>query len=116
MTYVVYRRFRGRGIGGAFNLRFGTRVEEKNGWLFAEDGRCICAATSENGWEHFRQDTAEGAERQKMLEELYAYYVRHDFDITSSAENQYWKNILRTMPTKALREKWREKCIGSAEK
>lgn len=116
MTYVVYRRFRERGIGGGFNLRFGTRVKEKNGWLFAEDGRCICAATSENGWEHFRPDTPEGAERQRMLEELYAYYSRHDFDIISSAENQYWKNILRTMPTKALREKWREKCIGSAEK
>ena len=115
MIYVCYKRFKGRAICGEVNIPYGEKLDEKSGTLYWRD-KPVCMVTSENGWEHFRQDTAEGAERQKMLEELYAYYVRHDFDITSSAENQYWKNILRTMPTKALREKWREKCIGSAEK
>ena len=53
MEYVVYRRFKAEGIDGAFNLRYGTTVTERDGFLFAADGRKICAATSENGWEQF---------------------------------------------------------------
>lgn len=68
MEYVVYRRFKAEGIDGAFNLRYGTTVTERDGFLFAADGRKICAATSENGWEHFRPNTPEGAYRQKMLD------------------------------------------------
>ena len=71
MEYVVYRRFKAEGIDGAFNLRYGTTVTERDGFLFAADGRKICAATSENGWEHFRPNTPEGAYRQKMLDGLY---------------------------------------------
>ena len=66
MEYIVYRRFKAEGIDGAFNLRYGTTVTERDGFLFAADGRKICAATSENGWEHFRPNTPEGAYRQKM--------------------------------------------------
>ena len=51
MEYIVYRRFKAEGIDGAFNLRYGTTVTERGGFLFAADGRKICAATSENGWE-----------------------------------------------------------------
>lgn len=47
MEYVVYRRFKAEGIDGAFNLRYGTTVTERDGFLFAADGRKICAATSE---------------------------------------------------------------------
>lgn len=65
MEYVVYRRFKAEGIDGAFNLRYGTTVTERDGFLFAADGRKICAATSENGWEHFRPNTPEGAYRQR---------------------------------------------------
>lgn len=46
MEYVVYRRFKAEGIDGAFNLRYGTTVTERGGFLFAADGRKICAATS----------------------------------------------------------------------
>ena len=84
MEYIVYRRFKAEGIDGAFNLRYGTTVTERGGFLFAADGRKICAATSENGWEHFRPNTPEGAYRQKMLDGL------------------YWKNLLRTMNTPEL--------------
>ena len=105
MEYVVYRRFKAEGIDGAFNLRYGTTVTERDGFLFAADGRKICAATSENGWEHFRPNTPEGAYRQKMLDGLYHYYGKHegasDFDPEKwvGAENLYWKNLLRTMNT-----------------
>ena len=71
MEYIAYKRFRGKGIDGEFNLRYGTVVTERDSFLFAADGRKICAITSENGWEHFRPNTQEGAKRQKMLNELY---------------------------------------------
>ena len=32
----------------------------------------------ENGWEHFRPNTPEGAYRQKMLDGLYHYYGKHE--------------------------------------
>ena len=96
MEYVVYRRFKAEGIDGAFNLRYGTTVTERDGFLFAADGRKICAATSENGWEHFRPNTPEGAS---------------DFDPEkwAGAENLYWKNLLRTMNTQELEEFYKKR-------
>lgn len=87
MEYIVYKRFRGNGIDGEFNLRYGTAVSEIEGFLFAADGRRICAATSENGWEHFRQNTPEGAMRQEMLERLYRWYEK-----TAAAKTLRMKN------------------------
>lgn len=108
MEYIVYRRFKTEGIDGAFNLRYGTTVTERDGFLFAADGRRICTVTSENGWEHFRPNTPEGAYRQEMLDRLYRYYekAKHgaDFDPEKwpGAVNLYWKNLLRTMATPEL--------------
>lgn len=108
MEYIVYRRFKAEGIDGAFNLKYGTTVTEDGGFLFAADRRRICAVTSENGWEHFRPNTPEGAYRQEMLNRLYRHYEKHgggcDFDPEkwAGAENLYWKNLLRTMATPEL--------------
>lgn len=119
MDYIVYKRFRGNGIDGAFNLRYGTVVSEIEGFLFAADGRRICAATSENGWEHFRQNTPEGAMRQEMLEHLYRWYAKHgcgeDFadDKWPGQENGYWKNRLRTANTERLEKIYQEKFGGT---
>jgi hypothetical protein len=119
MEYIVYKRFRGNGIDGAFNLRYGTVVSEIEGFLFAADGRRICAATSENGWEHFRPNTQEGAERQKMLNDLYRWYRKNgcDEDFTDDKwpgqENGYWKNRLRTASTKQLEKIYQEKFGGT---
>lgn len=110
MEYVVYKRFKGQGIEGAFNLKYGTVCEERGGYIFAPDGRRVCAVTSENGWGHFRQNTPEGEYRQAMLDRLYRYYERNsaaaaeDFDPAkwAGAENTYWKSLLRTMTTDRL--------------
>ena len=115
MDYIVYKRFRGKGIGGDFNLPYGTIVEEHNGFLFAADGRKICAVTSENGWEHFRPNTDEGAYRQEMLAVLYQWYNKNgcgdDFadEKWPNIENGYWKNRLRTASAERLRQIYFEK-------
>lgn len=120
MEYIVYKRFRGAGIDGEFNLRYGTAVTEDGGFLIAPDGRRICAATSENGWEHFRPNTQEGAERQKMLNDLYRWYTRNGCgeDFTDEKwlgqENRYWKNLLRTASTSLLRQIYKAKTGGNA--
>ena len=115
MDYIVYKRFRGKGIGGDFNLPYGTLVTENGGFLFAPDGRQICAVTSENGWEHFRPNTDEGAYRQEMLAALYQWYNKNgcgdDFadEKWPNIENGYWKNRLRTASTERLRQIYFEK-------
>ena len=120
MEYIVYRRFKADGIDGAFNLRYGTLVTEQDGFLFAADGRKICAATSENGWEHFRPNTPEGAYRQEMLTVLYQWYGKNGCgeDFTDEKwpgqENGYWKNRLRTASTSRLKQTYAEKIGGKA--
>lgn len=115
MEYIVYRRFKADGIDGAFNLRYGTLVTEQDGFLFAADGRKICAATSENGWEHFRPNTPDGAYRQEMLTVLYQWYGKNGYgddfvdEKWPTQQNGYWKNRLRTAPTERLEEICRQK-------
>lgn len=115
MEFITYKRFKSTGIDGVFNLRYGTIVEERDGFLFAADGRKICAATSENGWEHFRPNTSEGEHRQEMLTELYKWYTKHgcgeDFadEKWPGQENGYWKNRLRTASTERLKQIYLEK-------
>ena len=45
MDYITYKRYKGSGIGGYFNIRHGTKVTENGGFLHAPDGRGICAVT-----------------------------------------------------------------------
>lgn len=120
MEYITYKRFKGKGIDGNFNLRYGTTVTEIGGFLHASGGRRICAATSENGWEHFRPNTPEGEYRQKLLNELYLWYAKHGCgeDFTDEKwpgqENGYWKNRLRTASTERLERIYKGKIGGAA--
>ena len=115
MEYITYKRFKTTGIDGMFNLSYGTVVNEVNGFLYSNDGRRICAVTSENGWEYFRPNTPEGAYRQKLLDKLYKSYKdgchSSDFDPEKwpGEINYYWKNLLRTMPTTKLTSYYKER-------
>ena len=117
MNYFTYRRFKDKGIDGAFNLKYGTIVTEDGGFLYTQDGRCICAVTSENGWQHFRPDTPEGEHRQAMIGRLYRYYESGqgdsggDFspDKWPGAVNLYWKNLIGTMRTPQLEAFYKER-------
>ena len=112
MDYIVYNRFKGKGIGGDFNLPYGTIVAEHNGFLSTSDGRQICAVTSENGWEHFRPNTPESEYRQAILDRLVKFYRSKaaapyfEGDIyyrdLAPEENDHWLHLLRTMKTSRL--------------
>ena len=108
MTYMVHKRFKGKGIDGQFNLPYGTKVRCESGWLMLEDGRVICRATSENGYEHFHPDIPEAHQRHNMISALRKYY-EHGGDVSdvyyrefAPNENDYWLHILRTMDTPRL--------------
>nr|DAF67602.1 MAG TPA: hypothetical protein [Caudoviricetes sp.] len=120
--YITYKRFKAHGIDGKFNLPYGTTVYDCDGLLITAQGRRICRTTSENGWNHFRENTPEGLFRQKMLNELYCYYRsgRGDTSVFEAANwpnatNLYWKQLLRTMKTPDLTRFYSEhvhkKCV-----
>jgi len=116
MTYICYKRFKGRAICGDVNIPHGTALSEQDGMLCWQDNP-VCLVTSENGWEHFRPDTFEAARRQAMLDKLYAYYLRHgvgdDLEPEQNAPgmiNRYWKNILRTASTERLETLYKKRC------
>ena len=121
MTYICYKRFKGRAICGDVNIRYGTIVSEQDGTLYWQD-KPLCLITSENAWEHFHPNTPEGAYRQKMLNKLYSYYLKHgigdDLDPEQNAPgmiNRYWKNILRTASTARLEELFDRRCNNASK-
>ena len=118
MEYTTYKRFKGKSISGEVNIPFGTILQEYDGMLYF-NGKMVCCATSENGWNHFRPLTDEGKYRQEMLEKLYRWYAKHgcgeDFtdDKWPGQENGYWKNRLRTASTERLEKIYQEKFGGT---
>ena len=118
MDYITYKRFKGKSISGEVNIPYGTILQEHENFLYL-NGKPICCVTSENRWEHFRQNTPEGAERQKLLNDLYRWYTKNGCgeDFTDEKwpgqENGYWKNRLRTASTERLEKIYQEKFGGT---
>ena len=79
MRYIVTRRFRGKAICGEVNLPYGTTCEEHDGILVLEDGRRLCAVTSQNAYDYFsRDDDGNGLERGKLVEEITSRMEKRD--------------------------------------
>ena len=79
MRYIVTRRFRGRAICGAVNLPYGTTCEEHDGILVLEDGRKLCADTSQNAYDYFsRDDDGNGQERGRLVQNIRRTLERQD--------------------------------------
>ena len=79
MRYIVTRRFRGKAICGEVNLPYGTTCEEHDGILVLEDGRKLCADTSQNAYDYFsRDDDGNGLERGKLVHDIMCTLERRD--------------------------------------
>lgn len=79
MRYIVTRRFRGKAICGEVNLPYGTTCEEHDGILVLEDGRRLCAVTSQNAYDYFsRNDDGNGLERGKLVHDIMCTLERRD--------------------------------------
>lgn len=79
MRYIVTRRFRCNAICGPVNLPYGTTCEEHDGILVLEDGRKLCANTSQNAYDYFsRDDDGMGRERGKLVKDIRCTLERRD--------------------------------------
>ena len=79
MRYIVTNRFKGQAICGAVNLPYGTACETQDGYLMLEDGRRLCAVTSQNAYDHFsRDDDGLGKERGKLVHDIRRTLERRD--------------------------------------
>ena len=66
MQYITTKRYKGNGIGGHFNLPYGTPIEEKDGVLY-HDNKPICVARSLNGKKHFAiNEDGQGLKRGEL--------------------------------------------------
>lgn len=107
MNYTTHKRFKAKGIDGGFNIPFGAELECQGGFL-CYDGKRVCRAESENGYEHFHPDTPEGNSRYAMVTALADYYRQGEniddvyYREFEPQENDYWLHILRTMDTARL--------------
>ena len=67
MTYTTIKRYHRNGIGGAFNIPWGTRLERRADGILYYDNRPVCVARSYASHEHFcRDDDGQGAKRGKL--------------------------------------------------
>ena len=79
MRYIVTRRFRGKAICGAVNLPYGIACDTQDGYLILDDGRRLCAVTSQNAYDHFsRDDDGLGKERGKLVKDIRRTLERRD--------------------------------------
>ena len=79
MRYIVTNRFKGQAICGAVNLPYGTTCEMQDGYLILDDGRRLCAVTSQNAYDHFsRDDDGLGRERGKLVKDIRRTLERRD--------------------------------------
>lgn len=79
MRYIVTNRFKGQAIRGSVNLPYGTACETQDGYLILDNGRRLCAVTSQNAYDHFsRDDDGLGRERGKLVKDIRRTLERRD--------------------------------------
>ena len=69
-TYIVVKRFAGRGICGDVVLTYGTTLNTAQNYIICSDGP-VCAVTSQNAYKYFSQnDDGRGLERGKLVYDI----------------------------------------------
>jgi hypothetical protein len=92
MEYIVVERFKRDNALGRFNLPRGTRVEEKEGWLY-HNGCCICSDHSAIMRDHFaRNDDGNGLKRGDLSHAI-VKALRIRPDEPKEAWNKRWEPI-----------------------
>jgi hypothetical protein len=70
--YVVYKRLKGRALGGDMNLPYGTKlICNDEGLIHLEDGRQVCYDHSQMAYDHMaRDDDGCGIERGLLVDKI----------------------------------------------
>ena len=78
MKYIVYKRFKGKGIGGNVNLAVGTDCVSSGGVIYYNQKQ-ICFDTSKNSHDHFaRNDDEQGLLRGKLTQAIQKRLAKQD--------------------------------------
>ena len=93
MQYVTIKRFKRHGIGGQFNIPYGTPLELRDdGKLYYKD-LPVCVAKSAASHNHFaRDDDGKGLERGKLSHAIIYALAPERFD-TRQERDEYWEVI-----------------------
>ena len=93
MQYITIKRFKRRGIGGQFNIPYGTQLElQDDGKLYYKD-LPVCVAKSAASHEHFaRDDDGDGRERGKLSHAIIHALEPNKFD-SPQERDEAWKVI-----------------------
>ena len=80
MRYIVTKRFRTEyAICGTVNLPYGTVCEMEDDTIRLPDGRRLCLASSQNGYDFFsRDDDGCGKRRGALVQEIKSRLARRD--------------------------------------
>lgn len=78
MRYIIYKRFKDKGIDGNFNLPIGTVCEEINGYIYYQKNK-ICYFKSENAHQFFSRDNdGNGLIRGKLIQKIQKVLSKKD--------------------------------------
>ena len=93
MQYITIKRFKRRGIGGQFNIPYGTPLElHDDGKLYYKD-LPVCVAKSAASHEHFARDNdGDGRERGKLSHAIIHALEPNKFD-SPQERDEFWKLI-----------------------
>lgn len=93
--YITRRRARFRAICGNVNLPYGTKAQERDGFLFLPDGRRLCVARSKNGDDYFCSDEDDkGRERARLINTILLKLRAEDDEVRDARWAKVWDSEL----------------------
>lgn len=105
MQYITFKRFKRNGIGGYFNIPYGTPLELHDDGILYHKGLPVCVAKSAASHNHFaRDDDGKGLERGKLSHAI----IDSLASVSSCAPHEgyhLWQAILSDQLTQKYRRK-----------
>ena len=92
MKYVCIKRFKRQGIGGFFNIPYGTELEMEGAKIYHK-GNAICFKTSAAAHDYFsRNDDGKGLERGELTHAIIKRLSPDNFE-TKQERDDFWKIV-----------------------
>jgi hypothetical protein len=106
MQYITIKRYKCDGIGGYFNLPYGTPLEKRDNRLYY-DNRPVCVARSYNAHEYFaRNDDGQGLERGKLTHAIIKKLGGMSKGVTAEWEAVYNDDLAKSYARKDSVDYW----------
>lgn len=109
--FICYKRFKGKGVNGEFNIKRGTELLTDDRFIYAEGncytGRTLCAIRSEVGCNHFAiNDDGLGMERSQLTSGIINRLSKRDDNYQKRWDKIWSDPISNTMRRKEYEDMW----------